>query len=123
MDGLITDGDSMTLDELAAAGENFSFLTLMGGDYSDSSSVIILEIIPRVKMILVIHRLDLYPVCIPPKVEFVGRSRKDPLGYFPLLPLMDQLCGCDTNRGYDGSPQVLQLLQDGSWWCFKYSNY
>ena len=70
MDGLITDGDSMTLDELAAAGENFSFLTLMGGDYAGFIECNNLRDNPK-------SQDDIgntppgfvFPVCIPPKVE------------------------------------------------------
>lgn len=116
MDGLITDGDSMTLDELAAAGENFSFLTLMGGDYAGFIECNNLRDNPK-------SQDDIgntppgfvFPVCIPPKVEFVGRSRKEALGYPIVASDGSILAVVITNpgRGYEEAPSVAIIDKTG----------
>jgi len=109
MDGLITDGKSMTLDELAAEGSNFSFLTIVGGDYAGFIECNNKRDNPTSQDDIGITPPGfIFPKCIPPKIEFVGDATVAAEG----LPIVASdgsiLAVVITNPGssYDESPTV-----------------
>ena len=109
MDDLITDGEEMTLDELAAEGADFSFLTIMGGQYAGFVECNNLRDNPRSQDDIGESPPGfIFPTCIPPKVEFVGDSRKKAQGY-PIVAQDGSILAIvltSGGRGYDAPPSV-----------------
>ena len=83
MDDLITGGGEMTLEDLAAEGEQgFSVLTALGGNYSRFVRCNNTRDNPQTQDdIGDTPPWSTFPVCIPPKVEIVGRSKKSAKAY------------------------------------------
>jgi len=83
MDDLITGGESMTLDQLAAEGESgLSVLTILGGNAARFVRCNQTRDNPRTQDdIGNTPNGYTFPKCIPPKVEIIGQSKKTAKAY------------------------------------------